>query len=97
VIRRRYAPRVVAALAAALVGLCGVAAATAWVVTLHVGSKGEAHSQAAPSAPTSPTATCVASTQTVKVAWTAVAHAASYTIYKSTTGSGAHTRRLPPV
>ena len=96
-IRRRYTPRAVVALTAAFIGLCGVAAATAWVVTLHVGSHGEAHSQAAPSAPTSPTATCVASTQTVKVAWTAVAHAVSYTIYKSTTGSGAHTRRSPPL
>ena len=86
--RRHYTPRVVVALTAALVGFCGVAVATTWTITLHTGSSGEAHGQTVPSAPASPTATCVSGTETVKVAWTAVTHAVSYSIYKSTTGSG---------
>ncbi len=86
--RRHYTPRVVVALTAALIGFCAVAVATTWTITLHTGSSGEAHTQTVPSAPASPTATCVSGTQTVKVAWTAVTHAVSYTMYESTTGSG---------
>jgi hypothetical protein len=79
----------IAAIAVALFGCTSIAVATAWVVGLNTGSKGQGHSQTQPPAPSgTPTATCVStSTQTVKVAWTAVTHATTYTIYDSTTGS----------
>ena len=64
-------------------------AATNWMVTLHTASSAEAHSQTVPSAPTGVTAACNAptSTKTIKVSWTAVAHATTYTVYDSTTSA----------
>jgi hypothetical protein len=79
----------------ALVGLVLVSstgaawAATNWMVTLHTASSAESHSQTVPSAPTGVTAACNAptSTKTIKVSWTAVAHATTYTVYDSTTSA----------
>lgn len=68
----------------------GVAwAATSWLVTLHTGSSGETHSQVLPSAPTGATAACSAPTtaKTIKVSWTAVSHATTYSVYDSTTSA----------
>ena len=65
------------------------AAATTWSVALMTGSGGEAASMAT-TPPTGVTAACPSSTgQTIKVSWTASAHATSYTIYqaKSTTAT----------
>jgi hypothetical protein len=69
-------------------------AATNWAVHLATGSKGEGHAQALPSAPASPAASCAApiTSQTVKVTWTAVAHATTYSVYDATTSaSGTYT------
>ncbi len=79
----------------ALVGLLLVSstgaawAATNWTVTLHTASSGEGHSQTVPSAPTGVTAACNAPTtaKTIKVSWTAVNHATTYTVYDSTTSA----------
>ena len=64
-------------------------AATHWTVTLHTASSAEAHSQTVPTAPTGVTAACNAptSTKTIKVSWTAVARATTYTVYDSTTSA----------
>ncbi len=64
-------------------------AATSWTVTLQTASSAEAHSQTVPSAPTGVTATCNAPTlaKTIKVSWTAVTHATTYTVYDSTTSA----------
>jgi hypothetical protein len=64
-------------------------AATNWLVTLHASSSGEGHSQTVPSAPTGVTATCASPTtaKTIKVSWTAVTHATTYTVYDSTTSA----------
>jgi hypothetical protein len=64
-------------------------AATNWTVTLHTASSAEAHSQTVPSAPTGVTAACNAPTsaKTIKVSWTAVTHATTYTVYDSTTSA----------
>jgi hypothetical protein len=73
---------------AVLAGSCGAAAAASWSVALSSSSSGQGLSQAAPSAPSAPTAVCVSgSAQTVRVGWTGVAHAASYTVYASTDGA----------
>ena len=71
-----------------LVVLTTPAAASKWSVPVHSGSSGQAHSQTTPSAPTSVTATCTSATSaTVKIAWGSVSHAASYSVYDSTTSS----------
>jgi cellulose 1,4-beta-cellobiosidase len=64
-------------------------AATNWLVTLHVSSSGEGHAQTVPAAPTGVTAACAAPTtaKTIKVSWTAVSHATTYTVYDSTTSA----------
>jgi len=83
--RQRYLSATVAALA----GVCVVALGSSWGVGLSANSHGVSQSQAAPTAPASPTAVCVSTTtRTLQIAWTAVAHATSYTIYDSTNGSG---------
>lgn len=63
--------------------------ATAWTLSVLAGSKGQAHSQVLPTAPAGPTAACTspASNKTVKVSWTAVTHATSYTVWVSTTSA----------
>ena len=62
-------------------------AAGSWHPALATGSHGEAHSQAGPSAPANPAAVCSGSGLTVKVTWSAVTHASSYTVYQSTAAS----------
>ena len=79
----------------ALVGLllscnAGVAwSVTNWTVMLHAVSSGEARSQTIPSGPTGVTASCNAPTlsRTIKVTWSAVTHATTYTVYDSTTSA----------
>ena len=67
----------------------GQASAASWTVALAAASHGEAQAQTLPAAPASPSAACVsATTKTIKVSWTAVAHATSYLTYQSTTSAG---------
>ncbi|HEX4163557.1 MAG TPA: hypothetical protein VHZ05_13725 [Acidimicrobiales bacterium] len=63
--------------------------ATNWTVTLRTASSAESHSQTVPSAPTGVSAACNAPTtaKTIKVSWTAVTHATTYTVYDSTTSA----------
>ena len=67
--------------------MTGAWAAGNWVVHAAAVTSGEAHAQALPSAPTGVTAACVAPTtsKTIKVSWTAVSHATTYSVYESTT------------
>jgi hypothetical protein len=76
-----------------VLGLFPAAAGTAWATTkwipsLHAGSAGEAKVQGAPSAPTGAAAACTSSsTETIKVSWSAVTKATSYSLYEATTSS----------
>jgi hypothetical protein len=71
-----------------LLAIAGTAWAANWVVALKTGSSGESHAQGATAAPTGLAAACTSSTtMTVKVTWTAVAKATSYTIYDATTSA----------
>ncbi len=71
-----------------LVTSCAIAAAATWTVALQAPSSGQRRSRAPPSAPTAPTGVCVAGTSpTVQVGWTGVAHAASYAVSSSPSGS----------
>jgi hypothetical protein len=64
------------------------AGATTWAVTLQAGSAGVGHAQALPAAPASPGAACTSSgAKTIKVSWSAVALATSYSVYDSTTSA----------
>ncbi len=69
--------------------MTGAWAAGNWVVHQATGSKGESHAQALPSAPTGVSDSCPApvTSKTIKVTWTAVTHATSYTVYDSTTSA----------
>jgi hypothetical protein len=70
--------------------LSGVAwAASSWVAHLATGSSGEAHAQALPAAPTGVSAACAAPTtaKTIKVTWSAVTHATTYSVYDATTSA----------
>ena len=78
--------------AAVLIGLVmapAVDAASNWVV--HVGStnSGEGKANVLPAAPASPAAACTspASNKTIKVSWSAVTHATTYSVFQSTTSS----------
>ncbi len=64
-----------------------VDAASNWVVHLTSVKGGEAQAQVLPAAPASPAAACVAPTtsKTIKVTWSAVTHATTYSVYESTT------------
>lgn len=78
------------AFAICLLQLPGLAsAATAWIVRSATGSSGESHAQGLPAAPTGVTATCNAPTtaKTIKVSWSAVTHATTYSVYDSTTSA----------
>ena len=69
-------------------------AASNWMVQVAAGSKGEGQAQAIPAAPTSVAASCAAPTtsKTIKVTWSAVTHATSYSVYYATTSaSGTYT------
>jgi cellulose 1,4-beta-cellobiosidase len=76
-----------------LLGMTGTAWATNWVPTLHASSAGQAQARGVPAAPTGATAACTSSSaKTVKVSWTAVTRATSYTMYDTTTSaSGTYT------
>ncbi len=73
--------------AAVVVGYGGTALATSWTVSLNTGSSAQGQAPATPPPPATPTATC-ATGATVKVTWTAVTGAKTYTAYRgpSTTG-----------
>jgi hypothetical protein len=65
-----------------------VAAASTWAVAVGAASRAQAQAQGAPATPTGVTATCTSTIQTtVTVSWSAVVHAATYTVYESTTSS----------
>jgi hypothetical protein len=85
--------RTALAVAVTLLASCAVAAGPAdaaanWSVGLAAGSGGQARSDVL-SAPAGVTATCVTGTKTVNVSWSAVTHAASYTVQQSTTSATA--------
>lgn len=63
--------------------------ATSWIVTLHSNSAGESTAQALPAAPTGSAASCPTPTtsKTIKVTWSAVTHATTYSVYDSTTSA----------
>jgi cellulose 1,4-beta-cellobiosidase len=65
-------------------------AATNWVTRLASSSSGHAHANSLPVAPPGVAAACAAPTtaKTIKVSWTAVTHATSYSIYDATTSAG---------
>jgi len=65
-------------------------AASNWVVHVAAGSKGESQASVLPVAPTGVTASCAAPTtsKTIKVTWSAVTHATTYSVYDSTTTAG---------
>jgi hypothetical protein len=71
-----------------------VDAASNWVVHVATTNSGEAHATVLPVAPASPVAACTspATNRTIKVTWTAVTHATTYSVYQSTTSAtGAYT------
>jgi hypothetical protein len=77
---------------AALSGLVmapAVDAASNWVVHVASANSGEAKAAVLPAAPASPAAACTspASNKTIKVTWTAVTHATTYSVYQSTTSA----------
>jgi hypothetical protein len=65
---------------------CG---ASNWVTALSSGSKGESQAKTLPSAPGSVAASCAAPTtaKTIKVTWSAVTLATSYSIYDATSSA----------
>ena len=68
------------------------ASASNWVIALRAASTAEAQAQPAPPAPATVSASCLASNQQkVAVTWSAVSHAATYTVYKATTLAGSYT------
>ena len=76
--------------ALSVVGASGSAwAGTNWAVQLAAGGSGEAQAQALPAAPAGPAASCNApfTSKTIKVTWSAVAHATTYSVYDSTTSA----------
>jgi hypothetical protein len=83
--------------AAALVWWCETTAcgASNWVATVATGSKGESKATSLPATPGSVGATCAAPTtaKTIKVTWSAVSLATSYSVYDATTSaSGTYTQ-----
>ena len=62
-------------------------AAGTWHPALATGSHGEAQSQAGPAAPANPAAVCSGLGLSIKVSWSAVTHASTYTVYQSTTAA----------
>jgi cellulose 1,4-beta-cellobiosidase len=75
--------------AMALVGAMATPAwASTWAVPANAGSVGEGQSLAAPSPPGSPAAACTSATSnTIKVTWSAVTHASSYSVYDATSAA----------
>ncbi len=66
--------------------LAASALAAGWTIALRSGSTGEARSSSLPAAPTGVSSAC-GTGKTVKVSWTAVTHASTYTVYQSTTSA----------
>ncbi len=66
-----------------------VSGATSWIVTLHSSSAGESRAQALPGAPTGVAVSCPSPTfsKTIKVTWSSVTRATSYSVYDSTTSA----------
>jgi fibronectin type 3 domain-containing protein len=78
----------------AAVGVTGApsAQASAWAVALQSGSAAQAQAQPVPDPPSTVTATCTSTVgNTIVVSWSAVAHAASYSIFQSTSVNGTYT------
>jgi fibronectin type 3 domain-containing protein len=68
------------------------ASASAWPTALQAGSSAQARAQPVPSPPSTVTATCTSTLgNTIIVSWTAVAHAASYTVWQATSANGTYT------
>jgi cellulose 1,4-beta-cellobiosidase len=85
------APLSAAILVAVLLISGAPASASNWALSIKTASTAEAQTQAAPPVPTGVSAACVSPTQQkVTVTWSAVAHAATYTIYKSATLAGSY-------
>jgi hypothetical protein len=62
--------------------------ASSWVIALRSGSAAEGQSTVLPAAPGSPAAACSSSTSnTIKVTWSAVTHASSYSVYQATSAA----------
>ena len=79
---------VLSASAVLMFGSAHVALASNWSNPLGAGSKGQAQAQELPSAPTGLTASCPApSTAAIKLVWSAVTPATTYTVYQSTTSA----------
>jgi hypothetical protein len=78
---------------AQLTGTSVAWAASSWAVTVKAGSHAQTAAQAAPAAPATSAATCVSGLgNTVKVSWSAVAHATDYTVREATAAaSGPYT------
>lgn len=74
-------------LLAVLIQQSATVAASTWGIGLGA-SSGQAQAEGAPSAPTGVTATCTSGlSNTVKVSWSAVGQATTYSVYESTTSS----------
>jgi hypothetical protein len=76
-----------------LLGLSGTAWATNWQPALHASSSGQSEAQGVPAAPSGASAACTSpSAKTIKVSWSAVSRATTYTVYDATTSaSGTYT------
>jgi hypothetical protein len=88
-VRGAFARVALGALAAVAAGLAapGPAFASTWPVVLGTGV-GEARGASPPAAPANPAAACVSTTSTqIKVSWSAVARATTYSVYESTTSA----------
>jgi hypothetical protein len=63
-------------------------AASNWTLSVHGTSSGESRSKSLPSAPGSATASCTSViSNTIKVTWSAVTGASSYTVYEATSAA----------
>jgi fibronectin type 3 domain-containing protein len=68
------------------------AQASAWPTSVQSGSHAQAEAQPLPNPPSTVTATCTSTIgNTIIVSWSAVAHAASYSIYESNSANGTYT------
>ncbi len=80
--------RVSVGMAALTLACVGPAAASSWAIAVGTGSSGEVQSSSLPAAPGGPAAACVSSSSnTIKVTWSAVTDASSYTVYEATSAS----------
>ena len=71
-----------------LLGGTRIASASNWLNPLAAASNGQAWAQTVPMAPTGLTASCpVPTTAMIKLDWTAVQHATTYSVYQSMTSA----------